>query len=343
MGETLDDGLTIFFIIYFSIPAVILFFYLFSRCRVVEQGTAMVVERWGKFHRRCDAGWHFLVPCYDQVRRVTWRETETGVQRGYGGRIQQKTTIKQTIVSAIDLRENVFDLPAQPIITRDNVQIEVHPMLVYRLIDPVRVAYETFDLEHAVEKLVQTTLRSVIGDMGLDDTLASREEIERGLETRIKHICHDWGLEIMSVEILEITPTPTVQDAMHKQIGAERIRRAAIVTSDGIREKLKLEAEGRMQANVAVATGEQRVSVIRAKGQADARVAIARAEAESVRIVAQALKQYGVNPTQYLIGLKYIQSMYKLAAQSDTRQVYFPLHTDVVGSLAEVGRSVQRA
>ena len=127
-----------------------------------------------------------------------------------------------------------MDFVTQSIITRDNVQLDVHPMLVYRLIDPVRVAYETFDLSHAVEKLVQTTLRSVIGDMGLDDTLASREEIERGMSTRIRHICRDWGLEIKSVELLEITPNRTVQEAMHKQIGAERVRRANIVTADGV-------------------------------------------------------------------------------------------------------------
>lgn len=202
----------------------------------------------------------------------------------------------------------------------------------------LQVAYETFDLAHAVEKLVQTTLRSVIGDMGLDDTLASREEIERGLASRIKHICHDWGLEIKSVELLEITPSPSVQTAMHKQIGAERVRRADIVTADGIREKLKLEAEGHMQAAIAMATGQQRVSIIQATGAADAKLSIAQAESESVGIISKALAEYDVNPAQYIVGLKYIQTLAAIAGRASKRTVYFPYETDVVGSLAEVSR-----
>lgn len=231
-----------------------------------------------------------------------------------------------------------MDFVTQSIITRDNVQLDVHPMLVYRLIDPVRVAYETFDLSHAVEKLVQTTLRSVIGDMGLDDTLASREEIERGMSTRIRHICRDWGLEIKSVELLEITPNRTVQEAMHKQIGAERVRRANIVTADGVREKLKLEAEGHMQAAIAVATGHQRVAITQATGSADARLAIAKAEAEAVRLIAESLREFDVNPVQYMIGLKYIQTMRSIAGAASKRSVYFPYEADVVGSLAELSR-----
>merc|ERR1712072_137475 len=133
------------------------------------------------------------------------------------------------VMHAVDLREQLMDFEHQKIITRDNVEITVHPMIVFNLFDPVRVAYETFDLSHAVMKLVQTTLRSIIGDMGLDDTLASREEINRALMQKISLICNNWGVEITRVELLEIAPTQSMQNAMHKQLSAERVRRAQIV------------------------------------------------------------------------------------------------------------------
>lgn len=214
------------------------------------------------------------------------------------------------------------------------LQIYVHPMLLYRLVDPVRVAYETFDLAHCVEKLVQTTLRSIIGDMGLDDTLVSREEIERSLMSKISGVCYNWGLQINSVELLEITPTPTVQAAMHQQLAAERIRRAAIVSAEGFREKTRLEAEGECQSAIALATGEKQVTFIRAQGQADARKLIARAEADAVRIIASALQEFGVDPTAYMMGLKYIDSLTSLASNAGSREVYFPMETDISGALA---------
>ncbi|RYG50056.1 SPFH/Band 7/PHB domain protein, partial [archaeon] len=241
----------------------------------------------------------------------------------------------------IDLRESIMDFPNQPVVTRDNVEIAVHPMLLYRLVDPVRVAYETYDLSHAVEKLVQTTLRSIIGEMGLDDTLSSREEIERSLKSKIAHVCYDWGLEIRSVELLEITPNTTVQDAMHRQLSAERMRRAAIVSADGQREKTKLEAEGECQSRIALATGEKQVAIIRAQGQADARRLIAKAEADAVRIIAAALHEYGIDATQYHIGMKYIDMLANLAMTASSRQVYFPLQTDVAGALSVVSSGLE--
>merc|ERR1719321_1249344 len=107
--------------------------------------------------------------------------------------MQQTTEVKQITTDRIDLRMNIMDFPTQPIITRDNVEIQVHPMILYKLVDPMRVAYETYDLAHAVEKLVQTNLRAIIGDMGMDDTLASREEINRSLKTRIQKNCEELG------------------------------------------------------------------------------------------------------------------------------------------------------
>mmetsp|Transcript_48821 Transcript_48821/g.117227 ORF Transcript_48821/g.117227 Transcript_48821/m.117227 type:complete len:331 (-) Transcript_48821:144-1136(-) len=322
-----DDDVALFFSLYFGVPAGLLLLYCIFRFRVVEQGTAMVVERFGRFHRRCDAGWHFLVPFADQPRSMTWRSSETSL-RGQ----TQVVRVLQRKTNRIDLRENVMDFPNQSIITRDNVEIQVHPMLVFRLVDPVRAVYETYDLSHAVEKLVQTALRSIIGDMGLDDTLASREEIERGLRIKIQRVCHNWGLEIMSVELLEITPTSTVQEAMHKQLAAERVRRASIVEAEGVRGQMKLEAEGDCQAQIALANGHKAATVLRAKGTSDARVLLARAEAEAVTVIAEQLHSFGVNATAYLIGLKYIETFTTIASHASRRTIYMPYETDIVGA-----------
>jgi len=254
----------------------------------------------------------------------------------YGSGSMQHVRIRQTRSPVIDLRESIMDFPNQPVVTRDNVQIEVHPMLLYRLVDPVRVAYETYDLTHAVEKLVQTTLRSIIGEMGLDDTLSSREEIERSLKAKISRVAYDWGLQINSIEILEITPAAAVQTAMHMQLSAERMRRAAIVSADGQREKMKLEAEGECQSAIALATGDKQVAVVRAQAAADVRRLIARAEADSVRLIAAVLTEFGVDPTQYIIGMKYIDALAQLACSAASREVYFPFESDIAGALSAV-------
>ena len=153
---------------------------------------------------------------------------------------------------------------------------------------------------------------------------------------RISNICNNWGIEITRVELLEIFPSNSVQEAMHKQLAAERIRRADIVTADGFREQTKTMAEGQMQSAVAMASGESRVAVLRAKGLADARKLIADAEAKSVTAIASVLQEYGVNPTEYMIGLHYIETFTEIACRADKRTMYFPMETDVVGSVGDV-------
>lgn len=303
---------------------------------VVEKGTAVIVERWGKFHKKLNPGFYFLIPFKDSIRRIKWRNTQTFVD----SRGQQSVTVTQSTLSRIDLRENVMDFPHQAIITRDNVEILVHPMLLYVLIDPVRVAYETYDLAHAAEKIVQTTLRSIIGDMGLDDTLASREEINRGLTQKISDVCLNWGMRITRVDILEIIPTYTIQTAMHQQLAAERVRRANIVSSEGYREQTKTEAEGECQSMITISKGEQQATMLRAKSRGEAKLLLAKAEAEATKILGKELAEFGVDPTQYLIGLRYIESLQACALGASHRTLLFPLETQLVGAARDVGLGV---
>lgn len=316
----------------FLLVVLICFTELIRSIKVVEKGTAMVIERFGKFERRLDSGFHFLVPFVEKPRLLTWREAETfHNSNGTPG-----VTFNQMRLARIDLRDAVMDFPLQSIITRDNVEIQVHPMLLYRITDPVRAVYEVYDLAEAVEKLVQTTLRSIIGDMGLDDTLASREEINRTLTQKISNVFNNWGFKLLKIELLEILPSATIQNAMHKQIAAERIRRAAIITADGYREQTKTEAEGECQSMISLSKGEQQVSIITSKGHSDAKVIKANAESEAIRIVAGALKDFKIDPTDYLIGVKYIETFTQVALHAASRVIYFPFETDLVGALREV-------
>jgi len=207
-------------------------------------------------------------------------------------------------------------------------------MIVFNLFDPVRVAYETFDLSHAVMKLVQTTLRSIIGDMGLDDTLASREEIQQLLLFKIKKTCQNWGLMIINVELLEVFPNRTVQNAMHKQLSSERIRRAAIVTAHGVREQVKTVAEGQAQSTIALATGKAEVSRQIAKGNAKSKMILAQAEADALKIIAQALQDYKVSPAEYTVAVKYIKSIECMATNAGKRRVYLPYESDLMAPVS---------
>jgi regulator of protease activity HflC (stomatin/prohibitin superfamily) len=193
------------------------------------------------------------VPFAERTRKIKWRSTFPRIVRSAYNSTKQVSEVRQTTTDRIDLRTNVMDFPTQPIITRDNVEIQVHPMILYKLVDPMRVAYETYDLSHAVEKLVQTNLRAIIGDMGMDDTLASREEINRSLKTKIKKICYNWGLEVQGVELLEISPSHEVQTAMRQDRGR---RRVAAAEENGRRGPVRVQ-KGHLKGHAA-ADGDHR-------------------------------------------------------------------------------------
>ena len=335
----LGNALGVFFAVIFLVPLVCRLHRLLTGCRVVEHETRMIVERFGRFNRVCKPGLTYVVPFAERTREIKWRSTFPRVVRTYQG-TQMVTEVVQVMTDRIDLRFNVMDFPTQPIITRDNVEIYVHPMILYRLIDPMRVAYEVYDLAHAVEKLVQTNLRAIIGDMGMDDTLASREEINRSLKTKIKKVCHNWGLDVHGVELLEISPSQDVQNAMHMQLIAERTRRADIVSADGERLRKKMGAEGQCEMKKSISQGTQRQTEILAKGESDARKLIADANAKALGIVGDAVREYGVAPTQYMIAINYIETFRNIVSYAKTRKVYFPYESDMVGALRSTGTAM---
>ncbi|KAH9181054.1 hypothetical protein AeNC1_016970, partial [Aphanomyces euteiches] len=313
--------------VFVGLPLLRFLILLIGNVIVVRHKETVLVERWGRFHKKLTPGFHFLIPFMDKVKTITWRRLKI-----------QMPNVPDALVDKsfyrIDARQTIMDFKVQTIITRDNVEISVRPMVIYEFCDPMKVCYEVYDLSQAIKKLVQTTLRSIIGDMGLDDTLASREEINRGILQKISHICFNWGVRIHRVELLEIAPNASVQEAMHKQLSAERVRRAAIVTAEGYREKVKTEAEGESQAKIALATGEQQCMIIHARAAAEARLLIARAEAEALTLVKDSLKDMSVDTTQYMIAVRYIETLGALAKSSKKCEVFMPMETDVVGAIA---------
>ncbi|EGC28759.1 hypothetical protein DICPUDRAFT_85167 [Dictyostelium purpureum] len=309
----------------------LIFIYNLFSIIIVEKGTCVIVERCGKFHKKLDYGIHILGPL-DKIKPLLWRYTTTYYDSNIYSTGKHNFKVEQKLIERIDTRESLMDFPLQSIITRDNVKIKVHPMLIYRIVDPIRAVYEVYDLALCVEKLIQTTLRSIIGDMGLDDTLASREEINKTLSLKISHIFLNWGFKLEKVEILEILPSPTIQEAMHKQISAERVRRATIIAAEGFREQTKTEAEGDCQAQISISKGKQQVLIISARAQAESKIIQAQAEAESIKIIGDALKEYNIEPTQFIIGMKYINTIKDMAKKSKQVLLGLPYSSQIMGS-----------
>jgi regulator of protease activity HflC (stomatin/prohibitin superfamily) len=223
----------------------------------------MVIERLGKYHRILQSGVNILWPFFDKPRRIQWRFTATDIN---GQKI-----IRTSDIERIDLRETVYDFPRQNVITKDNVTMTIDTILYFQITDPVRTVYEIANLPDAIEKLTQTTLRNVIGDLDLDQTLTSRDTINAKLRSILDDASDKWGVKVNRVELQDIAPPPDIKGAMEKQMRAERDRRAAILEAEGQKTSAVLVAEGNKEAEIARAEGEKRATVLVAEGQNDHR------------------------------------------------------------------------
>src|SRR5690606_30679799 len=181
-------------------------------------------------------------------------------------------------VSRIEMRESVYDFPRQSVITKDNVITEINAMLYFQIVDPIKAVYEISNLPDAIEKLTQTTLRNVVGEMDLDETLSSRDTINSKLRAVLDQATDKWGVKVNRVELQDINPPVTIRDAMEKQMRAERDKRAKILEAEGTKAQLSLEAEGHKVAEINQAEGEKQAQILRAEGEAQARLKVAEAE-----------------------------------------------------------------
>ena len=300
--------------------------------KIVQQAETMVVERLGRYHRTLSSGVNIIWPIFDVPRSIEWRFVKTDVSG--------LTIIRKDTVTRIDLRETVYDFPKQSVITRDNVAIEINALLYFQITDAKRAVYEIANLPDAVEKLTQTTLRNVIGELDLDHTLTSRDTINNKLRTILEEATDKWGVKVNRVELQDINPPEDIKVAMEKQMRAERDRRAAILDAEGKKQAKILEAEGIRQSEINKAEGLRQSLILKAKGEAEARIAVAQAEAAAVTMVTKAVRDSGGNPTTYLIALKYIDALREMVSGKDNKVVYMQYEASAilgsVGSLRDM-------
>jgi len=263
------------------VGAVILVFLvvLFARTiRIVPQARAAVVERLGRYNRTLGPGMTVLVPFVDRMRPL------------------------------IDLREQVVTFPPQPVITQDNLTINIDSVLYFTVNDARSATYEVANPLQAIEQITVTTLRNVIGALTLEDALTSRDHINSQLRGVLDEATNKWGIRINRVEIKSIDPPPSIQEAMEKQMRAERDRRAAILTAEGVKQSQILTAEGQQRAAILTAEGEKQAAILRAEG-----------EAQAIQKVFEAI--HAADPDPKLLSYQYLQMLPRLA-QGDANKVF---------------------
>ncbi len=251
---------------------------LYKGIRIVPQGYKWIVQRLGKYHTTLQPGLNFIIPYVDDVA--------------------YKLTTKDI----------VLDVPSQEVITRDNAVMIVNAVAYINLVIPEKAVYGIDNYTIAIQNLVQTSLRSIIGEMDLDDALSSRDQIKARLKAAISDDISDWGITLKSVEIQDIKPSMTMQQAMEEQAAAERQRRATVTRADGEKQAAILEADGRLEAS---------------RRDAEAQVVLARASEESIKLINNAVGSNEI-PVAYLLGEQYIKAMSDLARSPNAKNVVLP-------------------
>ncbi len=318
-----------------ALAAIFLFLLIFAIAgfKIIKQAEVMVIERLGRYRKTLTSGLNLIIPLIDKPRKVVWR-----LHRNVRGRTYIQTIIKDRV----DLREQVYDFPAQSVITSDNVRMQVNALLYFQITDPTKALYEIQDLPEAIEKLTQTTMRNVMGELALDETLISRDTINTKLRLVLDDATDKWGVKVNRVELQDITPPPEIEAAMQMQSTAERERRAkilvaegdkrsAILRAEGDRESRIAKAEGLKQESILVAEGFRQKQILDAQGKAEALRLKAEGEAAAIGLVSSAVPA-DVAPG-YLVAIKYLETLNEVS-QGAANKVFFPLElTNVLGSV----------
>lgn len=292
---------------------------------IVQQAEVVIIERLGKFEKVLQSGMNFIFPILEAPRGMTWRVTQKGLDGSTYSYIKERTKI--------DLREAVYDFPRQNVITKDNVSISINAIIYFQIIDPKSAVYEIQNLSDAIEKLTQTTLRNLVGQLDLDETLVSRDKINHELRAILDEATNKWGVKVNRVELQDIIPPTDIQQAMEKQMKAERDKRAAILEAEGLKQAAILNAEGKRQAAINEAEGQKQAAILRADGDAQARVLVANAEGTAIKVVIDAIDSKG-KPDQYLIAMKYLDTLKSITAGENNKIVYMPY--EATGILSSV-------
>ena len=309
-----------------GIIVLIVIIFVLRGVRIIPQAETWVIERLGKYNRTLESGINIIWPIIDRPRVIHTRHTIVDVDGNTY--VRNRTTCK------IDLREQVYDFPKQSVITKDNVTTTINALLYFQIIDPVKAVYEIDNLPNAIEKLTQTTLRNVIGELELDETLTSRDTINSKLRAVLDEASNKWGVKVTRVELQDITPPNSVRDAMERQMQAERERRAQVLKATGDKEALILESEGKKAALINQAEADKKTKILAAEGEANSRIIKAKAEAEAIAKINEALANSGMDPANYMLAEKYINTLKEMASGQDSKTVYMPYEaSSMLGSI----------
>ncbi len=280
--------------------------YIASAIRIVRPYEKGVVERFGKYQRTYDSGLHFIIPFIDRLTKI-------------------------------DMRENVVDVPPQEVITKDNVVVTVDAVVYYEATDPVKLIYNVANFYLAATKLAQTNLRNVIGEMQLDESLTSREKINAALRQILDDATDKWGVRIVRVELQRIEPPVDVTDAMHRQMKAERDRRAKILEADGDKQYAITRAEGFKQSAILEAEGKATAIKSVAEAEKFQKIALAEGEASAITSVFTAI--HDGKPDNELIAIRYLEALQAIA-NGPANKVFLPMEVSAImgsiGGIAEL-------
>ena len=286
---------------------------------IIPQSETRIIERLGRYHATLKPGVNIIIPFVDRAKDIV------AMVRG-----------RYVYTNNIDLREQVYDFPKQNVITKDNVQTEINALLYFQIVDPFKAVYEINNLPNAIEKLTQTTLRNIIGELELDETLTSRDTINTKLRVVLDDATNKWGIKVNRVELQDITPPESVLTAMEKQMEAERNKRATILTSEGKKASDILQSEGEKMATINRAEAEKQQAILKAEGEAQARIRKAEAEAIAIQKITEAVGK-STNPANYLLAQKYIMMLQQVAEGDKTKTVYLPYEaTNLMGSIGGI-------
>ena len=294
------------FVIVLGIIALLLLLLLAKNIYIVQQSKAYVVERLGAFQSVWGVGLHFKLPFLERV------------------------------VKRVSLKEQVMDYPPQPVITKDNVTMQIDTVIYYQITDPKLYTYGVEHPMSAIETLTATTLRNIIGDLELDQTLTSRDTINSHMRVILDEATDPWGIKVNRVELKNILPPTDIQNSMEKQMKAERERRQSILQAEGTKQSAILVAEGEKEAAVLRADAEKQAAILKAEGEAQAILEVQRALAESLRLLNEAC------PNDQVIKLKALETMEKVADGKATK-IIIPSELQGLAGLAEgIVESVKR-
>lgn len=283
--------------------AVLVIISIFLGVKTVEQGFHYTVERFGRYRATLKPGLSFIIPIFDSIG------------------------------SRVNVMEQVLDVPAQSVITRDNAKVMINGLVFYQVIDARAATYEITNLPRAILNLCMTNLRSVCGSMELDETLSNRDKIATELLSVIEEAARPWGVKVLRVEIQDIEPPEELVNAMSLQMIAERKKRAEVTEAEGIRAAEILRAEGSKSAAILIAEGEKQSAIL----EAEARERTALAEAKATQMVSKAVAEGDVKALNYFVAQQYITAFGKLAESDNQKTVFMPMETSsLIGSVGGI-------